>query len=74
MIWYGGKMSHVLAKFFSNRGQISLEFSVLVLAVITAAIILGYHIIVTSKAVQESNIETINNTHNTAMDALSEVS
>uniref|UniRef100_A9AA31 Class III signal peptide n=1 Tax=Methanococcus maripaludis (strain C6 / ATCC BAA-1332) TaxID=444158 RepID=A9AA31_METM6 len=67
-------MSVALKKFFSNRGQISLEFSVLILAVITAAILLGYHLIVGSKTIQESNIETINNTHNTAMDALSEVS
>ncbi|MBA2861248.1 class III signal peptide-containing protein [Methanococcus maripaludis] len=67
-------MSVALKKFFSNRGQLSLEFSVLILAVITAAILLGYHLIVSSKAVQESNIDTINNTHNTAMDALSEVS
>ncbi|ABO34626.1 conserved hypothetical protein [Methanococcus maripaludis C5] len=67
-------MSVALKKFFSNKGQLSLEFSVLILAVITAAILLGYHLIVSSKAVQESNIDTINNTHNTAMDALSEVS
>jgi uncharacterized protein (UPF0333 family) len=67
-------MSGALKKFFSKRGQLSLEFSVLVLAVITAAILLGYHLIVSSKAVQESNIDTINNTHNTAIDALSEVS
>ncbi|ABR54499.1 conserved hypothetical protein [Methanococcus vannielii SB] len=67
-------MLQVLYKFFSNKGQISLEFSVLVLAVIAAAVILGYNIILTSKSIQESNINTINNTHNTAINILSEVS
>ncbi|EHP85260.1 class III signal peptide-containing protein [Methanotorris formicicus] len=69
-------MSEKIKKFIkilSVRGQISLEFSVLLLVVIVAAAIAGYYIIASSKEIGYNNIDSINHTYNVTMKTLSNV-
>ncbi|MBP2143564.1 uncharacterized protein (UPF0333 family) [Methanococcus voltae] len=60
-------------KLFSKKAQISLEFSILIGAVIAAAAILGYYMIDVSQKIQDSSISSINNTSNAALDGLKNV-
>ncbi|AEF97211.1 class III signal peptide-containing protein [Methanotorris igneus] len=57
----------------STRGQISLEFSILMAAIVSAAVIAGYYIIASSKDVGHNNIDAINHTYNVTMKALNKV-
>ncbi len=58
----------------SNRGQISLEFSMLIMVIIVSALIVSYYLISTAIDVRKADIATINATSNAAKDALSTVS
>ncbi|WP_048056302.1 class III signal peptide-containing protein [Methanocaldococcus fervens] len=58
----------------SNRGQISLEFSLLVMVVVLSAIIVSYYLISTAIETKESSVEIINKSSNTAENILSKVS
>ena len=62
-----------LKKLLSNNGQISLEFSILMIAVIVAGVIVGYYMIETSQNVRDTNMDTINRTSNTILQVLSTV-
>ncbi|XRO76714.1 class III signal peptide-containing protein [Methanocaldococcus sp. 10A] len=58
----------------SNKGQISLEFSMLMMIVILSALIVGYYLISTAIEIKKANIETINQSSKVAEDTLSTVS
>ncbi|MCQ6254510.1 class III signal peptide-containing protein [Methanocaldococcus sp.] len=58
----------------SNRGQISLEFSLLVMVVIVSALIVSYYLISSAIDVRKAEITTINATSNAAKEVLSTVS
>ncbi|MCS3901121.1 class III signal peptide-containing protein [Methanococcus voltae] len=60
-------------RLFSKKAQISLEFSLLIGAVIAAAAILGYYILDVSQTIQDSSIKSINNTSNQALNDLKNV-
>ncbi|MBP2172566.1 class III signal peptide-containing protein [Methanococcus voltae] len=60
-------------KLFSKKAQISLEFSILIGAVIAAAAILGYYMIDVSQKIQDSSISSMNNTSNVALEGLKNV-
>jgi len=62
-----------LKKLLSKNGQISLEFSLLMMTVILAAVIVGYYMIETSLDVKNTTISTVNNTSNTIIQTLSTV-
>ena len=62
-----------LKKLLSQNGQISLEFSLLIMTVILAAVIVGYYMIETSLDVKNTTISTVNNTSNTIIQTLSTV-
>ena len=62
-----------LKKLLSKNGQISLEFSLLIMTVILAAVIVGYHMIETSLDIKNTTISTVNNTSNTIIQTLSTV-
>ncbi|MDK2789862.1 MAG: hypothetical protein PWP15_369 [Methanothermococcus sp.] len=66
-------MSLLIRKLFSSRGQLSLEFSILILALVAAAAILGYYMISSSKEVQKLHINSINKTYNATMENLQTV-
>ncbi|AEH06345.1 class III signal peptide-containing protein [Methanothermococcus okinawensis] len=63
----------MIKKIYSQRGQISLEFSILMFAGITAAVVLGYYMIKSSIDVKNTNINTINKTSDATMNALKTV-
>ncbi|XRP97213.1 class III signal peptide-containing protein [Methanocaldococcus sp. 16A] len=58
----------------SNKGQISLEFSMIVMVVILSALIVGYYLISTAIETKKANVEIINHSSNVAEEALSKVS
>ncbi|HIP34620.1 MAG TPA: class III signal peptide-containing protein [Methanothermococcus okinawensis] len=60
-------------KLLSKNGQISLEFSILMITVVLAAVIVGYYMIETSLSIENTSINTINNTSNTILRVLSTV-
>jgi len=60
-------------KLLSKNGQISLEFSILMITVVLAAVIVGYYMIETSLSIRDTSINTINNTSNTILRVLSTV-
>lgn len=62
-----------LKKLLSKNGQISLEFSLLMMTVILAAVIVGYYMIETSLDIRDAQMETINDTSNTIIQTLSTV-
>ncbi len=64
----------IFKKLKSNKGQISLEFSLLVMVVILSAIIISYYLISTAVETKKANMEVINQSANTAKDVLSKVS
>ena len=63
----------MVRKIYSSRGQISLEFSILMLAVITAAVVLGYYMLKSAINVKKMNIDTINKSSNATITALETV-
>ena len=60
-------------KLLSKNGQISLEFSILMITVVLAAVIVGYYMIKASLSIRDNSINTINNTSNTILRVLSTV-
>ncbi|WP_292460713.1 class III signal peptide-containing protein [Methanothermococcus sp.] len=63
----------MIKKICSCRGQISLEFSILMFAGITAAALLGYYMLKSAINVKNTNIEIINKTSDATMNALKTV-
>jgi uncharacterized protein (UPF0333 family) len=57
----------------SNKGQISLEFSILVMVVILSAIIVSYYLIKTAVETKDANVEVINESYDTTKNVLSNV-
>ena len=66
-------MKKIIIKLISQRGQLSMEFSILMMAIIVAASIVGYHMITSAIEVRDTSMETINGTSNTIMEKLSVV-
>ena len=62
-----------LKKLLSKNGQISLEFSLLMMTVILAAVIVGYHMIEVSQDIKDDYMDMINSTSNTIIQTLSTV-
>ena len=62
-----------LKKLFSKKGQISLEFSILMMTVVLAAVIAGYYMIEAAMDIRNISIDTINRTSNAVLHALSTV-
>ena len=69
----GEYMKKIIIKLISQRGQLSMEFSILMMAVIVAASIVGYNMIRSAIEVRDSSMETINGTSNAIINALSVV-
>jgi uncharacterized protein (UPF0333 family) len=67
------KIKNFIYKMLSVKGQISMEFSILMLAGLVAAVVAGYYLIISSKDIGDANIDTINHTYNTTMGALNKV-
>ena len=66
-------MKNIIIKLISQRGQLSMEFSILMMAVIVAASIVGYHMITSAVEVRDTNINIINGTSNAIINTLSVV-
>ncbi|MBW9220710.1 class III signal peptide-containing protein [Methanothermococcus sp. SCGC AD-155-M21] len=66
-------MKKIIIKLISQRGQLSMEFSILMMAVVVAASIVGYNMIKSAIEVKNTSMETINGTSNTIMEELSVV-
>jgi len=62
-----------LKKLFSKKGQISLEFSILMMTVVLAAVVAGYYMIEAAMDIRNISIDTINRTSNAVLHALSTV-
>ncbi|AXI24756.1 hypothetical protein CFE53_00650 [Methanofervidicoccus sp. A16] len=62
-----------LKKLFSKKGQISLEFSILMMTVVLAAVVAGYYMIEAAMDIRNTSIDTINRTSNAVLHALSTV-
>ena len=62
-----------LKKLFSKKGQISLEFSILMMTVVLAAVVAGYYMIEAAMDIRNISIDTINRTSNAVLYALSTV-
>jgi uncharacterized protein (UPF0333 family) len=58
----------------SNRGQVSIEFSLLIMTVVLSAMIVGYYLVSSSVGVRDAHLEAINKTSNVAKDVLNKVS
>jgi len=63
----------MIKKIYSSRGQISLELSILMIAVITAAVILGYYMLKSAINVKKMDMDTINKSSNATITALETV-
>ena len=66
-------MKKVIKKLLSQKGQLSIELSILMVAIIAAAVIVGYHMINTAIGIKNTSIDMINRTSNVTMEALSVV-
>ncbi|ACX72279.1 MAG: class III signal peptide-containing protein [Methanococci archaeon] len=58
----------------SDKGQISLEFSLLAMVVIVSAIIVSYYLIKSAIYTKDTNMEVINQSSNVAESVLTNVS
>jgi uncharacterized protein (UPF0333 family) len=63
----------MIKKIYSPKGQISLEFSILMLAVITTTVILGYYMLKSAISIKKMYIDTINKSSNVTITALETV-
>ncbi|MBW9223759.1 class III signal peptide-containing protein [Methanothermococcus sp. SCGC AD-155-E23] len=63
----------MIKKLLSKRGQLSLEFSILMMTVVLAAVVVGYYMIETSLYIQNTSIETIDNVSSATLRVLSRV-
>ena len=57
----------------SKRGQISIEFALLVATLVLSAVIVAYYLVVSSVGVRNAHIDAINKTSNVAEKVLSRV-
>ncbi|HID47356.1 MAG TPA: class III signal peptide-containing protein [Methanothermococcus okinawensis] len=62
-----------LKKLLSKKGQISLEFTILMMTVVLAAVIVGYYMIKVALHSKEVSISTIDHTSNLVLQTLSRV-
>ncbi|AAB99411.1 TPA: class III signal peptide-containing protein [Methanocaldococcus jannaschii] len=66
-------MKFIMKFIKSNKGQISLEFSLLVMVVVLSAIIVSYYLIKTAIETRNANMDVINQSSNVAEKSLSNV-
>lgn len=59
-------MKFIMKFIKSNKGQISLEFSLLVMVVVLSAIIVSYYLIKTAIETRNANMDVINQSSNVA--------
>jgi uncharacterized protein (UPF0333 family) len=57
----------------SKRGQISIEFALLVATLVLSAVIVAYYLVASSVGVRNAHIDVINKTSNVAESVLSRV-
>jgi len=57
----------------SKRGQVSIEFALLVTTLVLSAVIVAYYLVVSSVGVRDAHIDSINKTSNVAESVLSSV-
>ena len=63
----------MIRKIYSSRAQISMEFSILVVAVIVGATIVGYYMLKSAIVVKDTNVDIIEKTSNITMKVLKTV-
>ena len=63
----------MIRKIYSSRAQISMEFSMLVVAVIVGATIVGYYMLKSAIVVKDTNVDIIEKTSNITMKVLKTV-
>ena len=57
----------------SKRGQVSIEFALLVATLVLSAVIVAYYLLVSSVGVRNAHMDAINKTSNVAESVLSRV-
>jgi len=57
----------------SKRGQVSIEFALLITTLVLSAVIVAYYLVVSSVGVRGAHIDAINKTSNVAESVLSRV-
>ena len=57
----------------SERGQVSIEFSLLVATLVLSAVIVAYYLVVSSVGVKDAHMDAINKTSSVAESVLSRV-
>ena len=62
-----------MVSIYSKRGQISIEFGLLVATLVLSAVIVAYYLVVSSVGVRNAHIDAINKTSNVAEKVLSRV-
>ena len=62
-----------MVSIYSKRGQISIEFALLVATLVLSAVIVAYYLVVSSVGVRNAHIDAINKTSNVAEKVLSRV-
>ncbi|WP_423792591.1 class III signal peptide-containing protein [Methanocaldococcus indicus] len=63
----------MIKKLLSNKGQISMEFAILMMVVVTTSTILTYYLMKSAISIKDTSVKAINETANTAEKALSTV-
>ena len=63
----------MIRKIYSSRAQVSMEFSMLVVAVIVGATIVGYYMLKSAIVVKDTNVDIIEKTSNITMKVLKTV-
>jgi uncharacterized protein (UPF0333 family) len=63
----------MIRKIYSSRAQVSMEFSILVVAVIVGATIVGYYMLKSAIVVKDTNVDIIEKTSNITMKVLKTV-
>ena len=63
----------MIRKIYSSKAQLSMELGILILAVIIGATVVGYYMLKSAVSVKNANIDAINKTSDSAMNALKTV-
>ena len=58
---------------YSKRGQVSIEFALLIATIVVSAVIVAYYLLVSSIGVRNAHINVINKTSKVAEEVLSRV-
>ena len=62
-----------MVSIYSKRGQISIEFALLVATLVLSAVIVAYYLVVSSVGVKDAHMDAINKTSSVAESVLSRV-